>query len=316
MLLGASLLAACGALLMLPGHGFAALALALALHGAGSAPMSPLIDTIAIGAAHRSGVDFGRVRGLGSAFFIAGTFAGAWVLERAGADAVPLLILASLLVLAAVAGRLPEEQGAGLRTRGLAFVLLRRPGFALLILASGLVQGSHAAFYTLSTLHWGSAGIRPEVIGALWSTGVGAEIVLLFFARRLLRRLPPVLLAGVSATAAVLRWLGTAATEAVLPLFLLQALHGLSFGAMWLAGVTLMPRLVPPEAQATGQALLSALGPGLGLLLLTFACGPLYAAFGAGAFLAMAAAAALGLGTVVLLALRRRELGTSGNPSR
>lgn len=308
VMLGAALLGACGALLMLPSHGFAALSLAMALHGAGSAPISPLVDTVAVGAAYKSGIDFGRVRGYGSMFFIAGTFAGAWVLDGLGANAVPVLILGSLLATAAMARGLPEEQGTSLSTRGLAFVLLRRPGFALLILASGLVQGSHAAFYTLSTLHWGAAGIDANVIGALWSTGVGAEICLLFFARRLLRRLPPLLLGAISAVAAVVRWTGTAATNAILPLFLLQALHALTFAAMWLAGVSLLQRLIPAEAQATAQALLAALGPGLGLLLLTFACGPLYAALGAGSFLAMAVVAALGLGAVLLLALRCPEL--------
>ena len=32
--------------------------------------------------------------------------------------------------------------------------LLRRRGFLLTVLASAVIQGSHAAYYTLAALHW------------------------------------------------------------------------------------------------------------------------------------------------------------------
>lgn len=309
VLIGASLLAAAGALLLLPAPAAWGLVAALMLHGMGAAPLTPLVDTVALAAAQGArGIDFGRVRALGSVAFIAGTLLGARLLGLLGANVIPWLIGLSLLATGAMAARLPEARRAGERTRGLALVLLRRRGFALLIAASGLVQGSHAAFYALSTLHWQGAGIGADLSGLLWSTGVAAEIMLLFFARRLLRRLPPLALAGVSAAMACVRWLGTAATTALAPLFLLQALHALSFAAMLLASVSLVQRLVPAEAAATAQALLAALGPGLGLLLLTFASGPLYVAFGGGVFLAMAASAAAGLLCVGWLAMRVPEL--------
>jgi PPP family 3-phenylpropionic acid transporter len=300
VIIGAACLAGAGALLLPPGYAFAALALGLMVHGAGAAPLVPLIDTIALAAR----VDFGRVRALGSVAFIGGIFCGAWALEALGAGSVPWIVAASMLATAGVAVGLPPARDIGVRTPGLAWSLLRRPGFALLIAASGLVQGSHAAFYALSTLYWQGAGITPGAIGALWSIGVGGEILLLFFARGLLSRLPPLRLAGLAAAAAMVRWVGTAATLELAPLLMLQALHALSFAAMLLATVSLVQRLVPAEAAATGQALQAALGPGLAMLLLTLASGPIYAAVGAGVFMAMAAIAAAGLGAVLLLARR------------
>lgn len=300
VIIGAAILSASGALLLVPGHGFLPLAVALMLHGAGAAPLTPLVDTVALGAQ----INFGRVRALGSVTFIIGILAGAWVVDGLGPEAVPWIIAGALLATAGVAAGLPDVRRDRVRTPGLALALLRRPGFVLLTAASGLVQGSHAAFYALSTLHWQAGGLGAGAIGALWSIGVAAEIVLLFFARGLLSWLPPLRLAGVGAAAACVRWLGTAGTVDLVPLLAFQALHALSFAASLLATLSLVQRLVPPEAAATAQALQAALGPGLAMLLLTFASGPIYAAAGGGVFVVMAVAAALGLGAVLLLSHR------------
>jgi PPP family 3-phenylpropionic acid transporter len=305
VVIGAALVSAAGALLLLPARGFAALAAALALHGIGAAPLVPLVDTLAL-AAHGHG--FGRIRALGSVTFIAGTLGGAWAQGVLGPGVVPVIIAASMAATALVAGLLPRARAPAVGTPGLAWTLLRRPGFALLIGASGLIQGSHAAFYALSTLHWQGAGLSAGAIGALWSIGVGAEIVLLFFARGLLIRLPPLPLAAVAAGLACLRWVGTAATSDMGALLALQTLHAASFAGTLLAVVSLVQRLVPAEAAATGQALQAALGPGLGILLLTLASGPIYDAAGAGVFLAMAAAAAVGLALLAVLAARLPQL--------
>jgi PPP family 3-phenylpropionic acid transporter len=300
VIIGAALISATGALLLPPAHGFVLIVLALMVHGAGAAPLVPLIDTVAL--AER--VNFGRVRALGSVTFIGGTFLGAWALGALGPGSVPWIIGLSMLATAAVAATLPSPRSGGVRTPGLAFALLRRPGFGLVIAASGLIHGSHAAFYALSTLHWQAAGIDAGTIGALWSIGVAAETLLLFFARPVLLRLPPLRLAAVAAAAAAIRWLGTGATVSVAPLLMFQALHALSFGATLLAAVSLVQRLVPAEMAATAQALHAALGPGLAMLLLTLASGPIYAAVGGSVFLVMAGIAAMGLGAVALLAIR------------
>jgi PPP family 3-phenylpropionic acid transporter len=302
VIVGSALVSGAAALLLLPAPGFATIVAALMLHGVGAAPLVPLVDTVVLAAQARERIDFGRVRALGSVTFIGGTFFGAWAQGSLGPESVPWIIAGSMLATAAVAATLADVRAPGLRTPGLALSLLRRPGVALLILASGLVQGSHAAFYALSTLHWQGAGISAGLVGVLWSAGVAAEILLLFFAGRLLRRLPPLPLAGTAALAATVRWLGTAATTDPWLLLGLQTLHALSFAATLLAVVSLIQRLVPAEAAATAQALQAALGPGLFLLLLTLASGPLYATVGSGVFLAMAAASAAGAAVVARLA--------------
>ena len=83
-------------------------------------------------------------------------------------------------------------------------------------------------------------------------------------------------------------------------LALVQPLHGLTFAALHLACMRLIPAIVPPQLAATAQAMY-ALGAGATTALLTLASGQLYASLGPRAFLVMAllcavaAPAALGL---------------------
>ena len=44
--------------------------------------------------------------------------------------------------------------------------------------------------------------------------------------------------------------------QAPAALIALQALHGMTFGMFWSAGIALVAETVPPELRATGQALL------------------------------------------------------------
>ena len=41
--------------------------------------------------------------------------------------------------------------------------------FVIFLIAVGLVQASHAAYYGFATIHWRAAGLSDAVIGALWA---------------------------------------------------------------------------------------------------------------------------------------------------
>lgn len=275
---------------------------ACALAAAVTAPLVPLGDAVALRAAALGLADFGRVRSVGSAAFILGTLMGGVAVQRLGAEAVPWAMAAGHAAAAAAAAALPRLEAAPARGRGRGLALLRNRPFLLLILASGLVQGSHAAYYAFSVLWWERAGIGADLAGLLWSVGVVAEIALLASARDLAGRAGPVALLAIGACGGVLRWSATAATVEPWALAPLQALHALSFGATMLGAAALIVRLVPPELGATAQTLHAALGPGLFTLALTAASGPLYAASEGLVFLAMAAACALALAPILGLA--------------
>ncbi|WP_158639212.1 MFS transporter [Elioraea rosea] len=296
--------AAASSLLLLAAPGPLTLAMACALTGALAAPLVPLGDALALRAASLGLCDFGRVRSIGSISFIAGTLAGGVAVRHLGAGIVPWAMAAGYVATSASALMLPGLGTARAKGRGLGLGLLRNRRFLLLLLASGLTQGSHAMHYGFSVLWWQRAGIGPDVSGVLWTVGVVAEIALLMGARDIAGRAGAAGLLAIGAAAGVLRWSVTAATVEPWLLASLQLLHALTFGATMLGAAGMIARLVPPELGATAQTLHAAFGPGLATMLLTAASGPLYARFGGLAFLAMAAACAAALIPAALLARR------------
>lgn len=266
----------------------------LAVHVAFSAAMAPIVpltDAVTVAASRHARFDYGRVRAWGSIAFILAALLAGQVAGRFGAEAVVPLVVASLVVTAGAALLLPAaEMRPAEGPRGLAAFLapLRIPGLRWLLVVSGLIQGSHAFYYAFGTLHWQAAGLGAGLIGALWATGVVAEIALFLWGRGAVTRLGPIGLSVVAAAAGLVRWGATALTTDPLLLFPLQVLHAATFGAQHLATMAVLGRVVPPAGAGTAQALHASLGSGLSMGVLTLACGPLYAAFGGGGFWAMA----------------------------
>ncbi|MCI0753967.1 MFS transporter [Teichococcus vastitatis] len=268
----------------------------LALNAA-MAPMTPLADAICLAAARRSGFEYGRLRVAGSITYMAMAVLAGWLAGRFGLSLLPGLMAAALASVAVAALALPRPPDPAARAgpRGGMLMALRLPGFTSLLLLSGLIQSSHAAYYAFSTIHWSAAGHAPATIGLLWAVAVLGEIALFLHGHRLVRRLGPAGMAMLAAAAGLLRW-GSMATTTWLPaLLLIQLLHALSFGAQHLAAMQLIQRLVPPALASTAQSLHSALGVGLLMGLMTWLSGPLYAAWGGGVFLLMATLCALAL---------------------
>jgi len=267
-------------------------------------PVMSLAESLTIAAAHDGSFQYGRVRLWGSiAFIVTALFAGA-VLTRLPADAVFWIILAGVALTAITTLRLPDRRSEPSTGHGLpVLALLRRRPFMLMMIACGLIQGSHAVYYAFGAIHWRAAGYTEDVIGALWAEGVICEVVLFAFGATLVHRLGAERMIALAGLAATVRWIGTAATDALLPLALLQALHAVSFGAAHLGAMHWMVRHVPPGLSATAQSLYSAVVWGVFLGPMLWVAGLLYARFAAGAFLPMAAAGAAG--AAVALALIR-----------
>lgn len=292
---------------MLPQAGLAVLAAAVVAASVASGPLFPLADAVALGVAARARADFGRMRAAGSLSFLFATLAGGLVLERAGAEAVPWLALAGTAMAIASTLALPDLGLPQARGLGGVSAVLRLRSFLLLLVVSGLIQGSHSLYYVFSAIDWAKAGLSATVIALLWVEAVAAEILLLTFGRRIVARLGPIRLLAAGGAGAVLRWALTATTADVLALALIQPLHAATFAMTMLGAAGLIARSVPPERGATAQALHASLGPGLATALLTPVAGALYARFGRPSYLTMGLASALALLVLPALAAFRRK---------
>ena len=172
--------------------------------------------------------------------------------------------------------------------------LLRNPAFLAVVLASSMVQGSHAFYYGFSAVQWRAEGLDGRLIGLLWGLGVLAEIVLFALSARLPKSLPPTALLAIGGVGAVIRWTAMAFDTPVALLPALQLLHAASFGAAHLGMMGFLARAVPRELAATAQGF-AATWSGIVNASATFASGFVYAATGSFAYLLMAAMALIGL---------------------
>ncbi len=268
-----------------------------------SAASMPLVEDMTLGAVRASttggapgapgkGLEYGRIRLVGSVtFLLAAALGGVWLTGRAADHVLVLMIAGAAWVFVAAlllpdlrpTERLSIDLVGGLRT------VLTRPGFVPLFLAAGLIQASHMVYYGFGTLQWRAAGLSDGFIGVLWAEGVVAEIALFWYAAALMRRIHPVHMMVLGGAIGALRWLGTGATHDPIPLLVLQALHGVSFGATHIGALHFLRERAPAGLTATAQGLYSALAMGMFGGLTMMASGPLVAALGAAAYYAMAA---------------------------
>ncbi|MCW5758989.1 MAG: MFS transporter, partial [Phenylobacterium sp.] len=251
--------------------------------------MSPLTDVIVLARARRDGFNYGWPRGIGSvAFIVANVVMGA-VLTWGSPELVLVWITAAVSLTALGARYLlpPDpvhEEGvlpapAADRFAGLG-ALLRDPAFMTAALACGLIQSSHAFYYSFSTLTWKQQGVPEGLTGVLWGVGVAAEVAFLWWMEPWRRRIGPRNLLMLGGGAALIRWTAYAFAPPLWLVFPLQALHVFSYAATFIASLQLVERLSTPRNASAAQAVNSALSGGVLAGLATMASGPLFDRYG------------------------------------
>ncbi|HET6583518.1 MAG TPA: MFS transporter, partial [Nannocystaceae bacterium] len=289
-------------------EGFAALFVWSLVLGLAFAPIMPLVDGLALTAAAKHELDYGRVRLWGSAAFIVATIAGGAALEgRSSALVLLTLQLAALALVAATGGLLraraprPTTEAVAIRD------VVRRPGMRTLLGAVACLQGGHAVLYGFGSEDWLAAGIDASTIGWLWAIGVIAEVVLFAFGERVVARIGAPGLLVIAGLGGMIRWTTLAEVHAIIPLFALQILHAASFAAMHLGAMSWIRRSLAGAELHRATGLYVAVAGGLALGLGMPLAGVLYERWHGAAYHAMTFFAAMG--TWLALRLRARERG-------
>ena len=294
----------------LPAQGAWALIALGVVHTAVLAPLPPLSDTLALGAAAPIGsggmprwkFHYGWLRGCGSAAFVVGLVMSGQAIGHFGIAVIVWLNAALLLAASPVALGVPQllasgghSQATASQARGV-LALLRLPLYRKMVLLAALILGSHAMHNSFAMIRWSRAGISPGTSGMLWSLSVAAEVVVfVVVGRPLLDRIGPAGAAVLSAAAGVVRWAVTAETAWLPALALIEPLHGLTFALLHLTCMRMLAQCVPRHLEATALTIYGTVGIGVATALLTLACGPVFERFGAHGFWAMAALCAAAL---------------------
>lgn len=239
-------------------------------------PIILLADRIALD----FGGNYGRRRVYGSMGFLLGAVGFGHFCPPEFVRWLPAAVASALGIACLVSLRLPRVSGAPLAPAFRhAWRLLEQRPFRRLLVCSALFAASHASYDLCGSLFFRDLGAAGETIGLLWGTGVVAEILLLALAAPLLRRFRPERLLVFAYFGGALRWFALSAMPRPALAFLLQPLHAISFGLVWVSSLEVLRRHAERSALGGAQGLwmgANALAGTLGML----AFGPLYAALG------------------------------------
>lgn len=295
-------------------HSFGWLSVALTLFALMKTPLVPLANSLAFQALGARREAYGRIRLWGSVGYIVAAVAGGALADRLGVAAVLGAVVALLagcgMVASASLGRAapsaPTPLGAGLAA------LVRQPGFRPFLCATFLARLSAGPYNTFFTIQLDMLGISQGVAGWAWAVGVLCEVAVMAAWPRLVLRATPERLLALATGAHALRWWLTAGVTHPAGLLAVQSLHGLTFGAFYLASVQIVDEMVRPQLRATGQGLYAALVFGLGGVAGNALGGLLFDRMGLPALYRLSALVAVGATCLCLRVPRSRRTRPGG----
>ncbi|RMD83554.1 MAG: MFS transporter [Candidatus Dadabacteria bacterium] len=188
------------------------------------------------------------------------------------------LILPLTAVLTLVAGlvaiALPRDEEVTVRARAGDWRLLAGDRAFVRLLAFMLasyffLQGPIALF----PIFVRSLGGSVEMVSRMWIFMLALEIPLVALSGTGLRWLGPRGLVALGVGSGAIRWLVSGTTEYLPLVYGVQVLHGVTVMGLIVGGPLYVEAVVPARLRATGQAMLSTVGMGLGGILSNLACG-------------------------------------------
>jgi PPP family 3-phenylpropionic acid transporter len=255
-----------GALFFIPllfVRSFAAMALVTGMIAVLHAPLIPMTDSTVMDHLAGLGGDYGRLRLWGSVAFVLGAVASGPIVHSLSPAIVPALLLVPAFPMVLALARLPREQlGHGERFH--APWALLTPPLTVFLATAFLTQFSCGAWAGFFAVHCAALGLSDAVPGLTWGLAVSAEVVLLYWGRRILEWIPPARLIVVALLVTAVRWLLTSVVRNEGLVVGLQLGHAFTFSAFHLAALLLLSRLVPPQSSTSGQTLYGLVAFGIG----------------------------------------------------
>ncbi|MCY1077150.1 MFS transporter [Archangium lansingense] len=281
---------------------FPTLVATLAAYAFFASSITPLIDSLALQHIAQNGGSYSHLRLFGSlGFVLSATLFGLTVDSVGRTTLLAAFALLTALTLwsftlrdsRSLPARRPVHPLAGLQ-------LLADRELRWLLAACALHWIACAPYHGTFSIFVGSLGLPPSVVGIAMGLGVAAEVVVLLLYPRLADRISPRDLLVLAFTASTLRWAGLSLATSRGVIVGLSLLHGLSFGAFYVASIAIVVRRVPPHLRASGQGLFAAITFGIGGLVGYSSAGAGYDWLGGHRLFAVAAVLDLAAAALIL----------------
>lgn len=262
-----------------------------------AAPVIPLVDATVLAQLGERRDLYGRQRLWGAiGWGVAGPVAG-WLVGLYGISAIfPIyLFLTSLLLATGGFLQVIKNETSQPFWKGVRSLFISRRWF-LFLLVTFLSGTGLSIINNYLFLYMAELKVTSAVMGLALTVSTISEIPVLFFSGNMLRRWGPRGVLTISLAAYVLRAVGYSAATQPWQAVALQLLHGLTFSALWAAGVNFAGEVAPKGLGATAQGVFSSTLMGLGGISGAFIGGLLLDQLGgAGVFRVSAAIVMAGL---------------------
>jgi len=263
-------------------RGAAGVALVMLVLSVLAAGAMPLVESTALAATQGQAGRYGPIRLWGSIGFILAVLGtGAW-LDHHAAESVLDIVVAFAAIVCAAAFAVPARARPAEAPGGAGFgSVLGRAEVRAFFGACICMSVAHGAMYAFYSIYLEAAGYSKAMIGALWTLGVVAEVIVFLRLPQLMRRFSLRALLIASFLCAAVRFTAIGwGVEVLAVLAVAQLLHAATFGAFHAASIAAVHRLFPGRIAGRGQALYSSLTYGLGGAAGTLIAGRTWEALG------------------------------------
>lgn len=296
-------------------NAFGLVLLVAVLFSAFLAPVFPFADSATMFMLADQKEMYGRVRvggtiGFGAAALLAGVVVQNYGLRLAfwGAAALWLAALIVSLKFVYSPAKADETRKGSVR----ALLTNRRWQLFLIVAFAGGLAFAASNNYLFPYLK--DLGANASTMGLSLTIGTLSEIPVFFFGNRLIRRFKSYGLLMLAMVITGVRFLLFGATTTAELVLLVQLLSGLTFPAMWMAGVAYADENAPTGLGATAQGVFSAMVMGFGAAVGGFIGGPLLESLGGRGLYLVFGVAVLVIVAAVALAYNRLPAEDKGLP--
>lgn len=276
---------------------FGGLLLMISLYAFFGAPTGSLIDSAVMTLLGDRKERYGRIRLWGTiGYGVVAPFAGG-LIGRLGLKwafwGYAILMLGGLLVITLIPFRQSHSNSS---FRGELRVLFANQPWMLFLVMVFIAGIGMATISNYLFVYMQSLGASKTLMGFALTVSTISEIPVMFFSDRLLRRFGARGMLVIAMTTIGLRLICYSLTTQAWVVLVIQLVHGLTFAAIYIAGVTYADQIAPPGMKATTQGIFTGTLMGFGSAAGGFLGGILMDRFSPGGMYAF-------IGTLVLVGL-------------
>ncbi len=237
-------------------------------------PILPIVENISTILNKDFLSKYGKLRISGSLSFLISVVTIGYFIELFEIKAFSIIILISfILFLLSLALISNKKKLKDYYKKGNISELIRDHKFIMVLVACSVIQGSHAMYYSFSSVLWKREGLSFLLIGYLWGWGVIAEIIFFYFINKVKIEKNVFKIIIIVCLFSALRWFLTFFITNFYSLILVQTLHAISFGLTHYIMMYYIYQFVEWQNKLLAQSLYHALSSGIVMTIFTLFSG-------------------------------------------